>query len=128
MMFQRNQPPTEQKMAMPFVMVLECVSMNLDGVSGCACSVEIEEGNKEDVLHLQADGPDDGCVCYAAEREDGVVFCKQRGPEERKHAEVHDHCLGRGHEHPAKVDFDVEAAVALTLGVEFRDGEEGRSG
>jgi hypothetical protein len=29
MTFQRNQPPTEQKIAMAFVMVLECVSRNL---------------------------------------------------------------------------------------------------
>lgn len=30
-MFQRNQPPTEQKIARAFVRVLECVSMNLFG-------------------------------------------------------------------------------------------------
>src|SRR4051812_14573944 len=89
MMFQRNQPPMERKMAMQFVTVLECVSMNLSGRLGTLSRRWVEVGEGKYVLHLQRNEPYDSRISDTAECKDGVIFSEKRLAIQPQHAEIH---------------------------------------
>ncbi len=74
--FQRNQPPTEQKIARALVRVLLCVSRNL--LERLVRGLGDGEGREGDLLQLERYEPDDGCVGYASQCENGVIFCEPR--------------------------------------------------
>jgi hypothetical protein len=76
------------------------------------------------LLHLHANEPDHPRISDDSEREDGIILCERRSSVQCKCTVEYQHTLCNRHEHPAKVDFDVEAAVALALCVQFRDGDE----
>jgi hypothetical protein len=80
MRFQRNQPPTEQKIAMPFIRVLECVSRNLLGTVSHVH--ERGMGWRGYALHLCTDQDNGRRVRQSTQGVQRIIFSEQCLPVE----------------------------------------------